>query len=276
MPNQISDLQIINYTQKSSANPYEEIVFIQSYKENWLKEFNAFIFDFSALINLEMKMKDGKMYRNSNNSSFIRFGFHDKDVDMDAPEIADLDNHPDYRDTTSFTASTPLKEGESFSAQYRIYDSALFLHKDFVYKTFISKETKEEESLFMKYSDSLKYYCKNTRNPIVVYDIEKVPGKEAANVNFENFTPEIKGIEYNKDHYFYTTNMKEMYNYVSMMDEEIQKGIEPGKMDLITFRESALRNFWMSMLTNGEYQKYDDIKFLLFIFGEILEPINIE
>ena len=274
----IKSFNLINYTHKD-MNKYEEIFFVQSYKEDFLKLFDNITFNFSHLINVEIETKNGELSCFSsfeNDEVFSKFGRTNKEVNMEDPDIIAITNRDDVCASVTFTNFEKDRKDEIYKSQYRIYDTALFIHSDFYYKKIINPETEEIFTLFDKYQSSLEEYCKRTRNPITIYHIKETNDPDDLAVKFENMTPIIEDIEYDRNHFFTLEKISELSDYIQYSKEELKKGIVPGEMELPSFRESWLRNFWASMIREKNYKKYEDIKLFLFLFGEKLELINIE
>lgn len=255
------NLTLTNFTQLDIDN-FSELCKIQSFKEDFLKELDNIFLNFDVQVNMGM-----------NKNGVISFDSEtDNSVILNKEDDLDFSQYPDGSNTLIFSGQKPkenLKEHNDYS--FRIYESALFLHSDFVYKKYIDKDGKEK-SLFEKYERFLFDYVGKTGNPIIVYHI--TPVENDIMTKFENFS--IEGKTYNTNHRFSNENLNKV---LYLCDEEKKKELEkirPGELEIPSIREQLLINFWHSFLYKNQWEKFDDVKMILFMFLEKLEPIQID
>lgn len=273
------DLCINNYTQLN-IDDFSEVCKIQSYKEVFLKEFDSFYLNPNGIMKMSMK-KDGSITLdpkdNKNDTLILRkTDISDEDFEKLKKRIS---HYPDAADSLIFSGQKPKENlQEENNYEFRIYDSAIFLHEDFLHKKIVDEDG-EEKTLFQKYEKFLFDYVEKTKNPFTVYYLSPFDGDVLT--KFENFS--INGIDYNINHRFSNENLnkvlyfldRDRYNQLQKESDLVltERG---GELEIPSIREQLLINFWHSMLYHNQFEKFDDVKMIFFFFFEKLETIEID
>ena len=265
-----NDLNIKNFTSLDIDN-FSEVCKIQSYKEIILKEFDHFYLNQTGIMKINMK-KDGSLSLDpKDNKEDVLILKKDNITNKEWKKLKKkLSHYQNGVDSLIFSGQKPrenLQENNEY--EFRIYDSALFLHEDFLYKKIIDENGKET-TLFQKYEKFLFDYIEKTRNPLTVYSFK--PYDNEVLTKFENFS--INGLDYNINHRFFNENLNKVLYFVNKEKYSHFGNVE--EFEIPSIREQLLINFWNSMLYKNQFEKFDDVKMIFFFFFEKIETITID
>lgn len=264
--NKFNDLRIQNYT-ITKKEISDEIMIIQGFSKDLLLNGDTIKIEQNSVVKTKYDNQKLSYKVLDENQPLVAFKFHN-DIYNGPENFTQLIR--DYGFGECIIMNKPIEMVNKL--EYRIYDSQIFVNDDF----FQPLEDLHNKSLFDIYESSLFDYCMKYDKQLISYIIRE---NERRNIEF-NFDITSPKEEREKgavgDLLFY--NLSKYLNCLHIDKITEEKRAETVKS---IFRHDSifmknLTNFWISFIFNKIYEKYEDMKLLVFHFGERLYPIEIE